>query len=84
MDGRWIHLILLHRDTLFMFSTESSAMQTDSTYHMATIPALPAVAFILTDAAIDTDTSVLAALARTLAIAALLTLAAPLAARFAG
>jgi hypothetical protein len=49
---------------------------------MAPISALATVAFIFTDALVGTKACILASLARTLTITALLTLAASLAARF--
>ena len=50
--------------------------------HMASISALAAVAFVLTDALVGAKTCIFASLARSLTITALLTLAAALATRF--
>lgn len=68
LSCRWIHI---------------ACLELDWNSHVASIPSLPSIAFVFADTAINTDTGVFASLARALAVATFLALAASLAAWFA-
>jgi proteasome lid subunit RPN8/RPN11 len=72
-DRHWRHRVL--------WLDESFLAALDWDAHVASVPPLAAVTFVLADAALNADTGVLAATARSLAVATLLTFAAALATR---
>ena len=72
-DRHWRHRVL--------WLDESFLATLDWDAHVASVPPLAAVTFVLADAALNADTGVLAATARSLTVATLLTFAAALATR---